>query len=75
MGGPSALEGMGLKVMQYDDNIIDPLGDKLDKSSNYWVHRNNSDNYDTFLYTKQLDPKKSWPAVWVTGHKYHVHFG
>jgi len=66
---PSGLfDGMGLKVLQYDDSIIGGMNET--ELEEYIVNR---DNYGSFNWKKKNS--KNWAKPFVTGHKYKISWG
>lgn len=70
------LDGIGLKVLPYDDDILNSFNMTADETTNstefddYIVDRS---NYGSFNWKK--NPGKDWSIPFVTGHKYKIHWG
>jgi len=66
---PSGLfDGMGLKVLQYDDDIINAFNE-----TELETYIDDRDNYGSFNW--KFKPSKNWAQPFVTGHKYKISWG
>jgi hypothetical protein len=64
-GGPQDVVGSGLKILPYDDYLIDPMTEE-----ELQAYIDNRDNYGTIEWKKE-----GWGVPFVTNHKYKIHFG
>jgi hypothetical protein len=62
------LDGMGLKVLKYDDDIINAMNET--ELEDYILDRS---NYGSFNW--KFKPGKNWATPFVTGHKYKISWG
>jgi hypothetical protein len=73
---PTSMNNKALKVLPYDDDILDSFDMTPDETTNtteyddYIVDR---DNYGNFVW--KMEPSKDWSIPFVTGHKYKIHWG
>ena len=61
-------DGMGLKVLQYDDSIINPMNETEKQA-----YIDDRSNYGSFNW--KFKPSKNWAQPFVTGHKYKISWG
>jgi hypothetical protein len=64
-GAPNDVVGIGLKILPYDDYLIDPMTEE-----ELEAYIDNEENYGTIEWKTE-----GWGVPFVTGHKYKIHLG
>lgn len=64
--------GQEIKIVLWDDDIIDPLRDDQDA---YDAYVDDDDNYTALKFDENGAPGMAHHAAFVTGHKYKISFG
>ena len=59
------MDGVGLKILPYDDYLIDPMTEE-----ELEAYIDDEGNYGTIEWKVE-----GWGVPFVTGHKYKIHFG
>jgi len=70
------LDAQGLKILPYDDDIINAFNMTMNETTNTTElddYKLDRENYATIEW-KKVEPSY-WAVPFVTGHKYKVHFG
>ena len=67
------LDNMAMKVLQYDDSIVQSWG-AIDNYTNLANYTGNVSAHGSVFFKPKLDPA-GWAFPLVTGHKYKIHWG
>lgn len=66
----SMFNGMGFKILKYDDEFIGAMDNDTLKT-----YIDDRSNYGTIKFLPKIDPMNGWATPFVTGHKYKIHWG
>lgn len=69
--GPGRIfEGMGFKLLRYDDDLMGAMDDESKKT-----YIDDTEKYGTIPWKAKHTPVNGWATPFVTGHKYKIHWG
>ena len=62
--------GMGFRILQWDDDLINAMSPEELTS-----YIDDKPGYGMAYFKEKLDPVETWTIGYVTGHKYKIHWG
>jgi hypothetical protein len=66
---PNIFEGMEMKILKYDDDLIDSMN-----TTTFENYLTLGESYSDVPFKPKKDPSNAWAMPYVTGHKYKVHW-